>query len=89
MGSARDSTIQARARGINDEMKLAAARALASVIPEESLGPDFVIPSVFDANVVTRVAAATAQAAIDSGVARRSSRSSEDEAATYTSFRLR
>ncbi len=48
-----------------------------------------VIPSVFDANVVTRVAAATAQAAIDSGVARRSSRSSEDEAATYTSFRLR
>ncbi len=78
-----------RASEINDPMKLAAARALASVIPEDSLGPDFVIPSVFDANVVTRVAAATAQAAIDSGVARRASRSSEDEAASYTSFRLR
>ena len=78
-----------RASEINDEMKLAAARALASVIPEDSLGPDFVIPSVFDANVVARVAAATAQAAIESGVARRASRSSEDEAASYTSFRLR
>jgi malate dehydrogenase (oxaloacetate-decarboxylating) len=78
-----------RASEINDEMKLAAARALASVIPEDSLGPDFVIPSVFDANVVTRVSAATAQAAIDSGVARRASRSLEEDAASYTSFRLR
>ena len=77
-----------RASEINDEMKLAAARALASVIPEDSLGPDFVIPSVFDANVVTRVAAATAQAAIDSGVARRTSRS-DDDAASYASFRTR
>ena len=77
-----------RASEINDEMKLAAARALASVIPEDSLGPDFVIPSVFDANVVGRVAAATAQAAIDSGVARRSSRT-DDDAENYTSFRLR
>ncbi|MCH7593762.1 MAG: NAD-dependent malic enzyme [Chloroflexi bacterium] len=76
-----------RASEINDQMKLAAARALASVIPEESLGPDFVIPSVFDANVVTRVAAATAQAAIDSGVARRTSRS--DDGASYASFRQR
>ena len=78
-----------RASEINDDMKLAAARALASVIPEDSLGPDFVIPSVFDANVVDRVAAATSQAAVDSGVARRTSRSSEDDAETYTSFRLR
>ena len=78
-----------RASEINDDMKLAAARALASVIPEDSLGPDFVIPSVFDANVVDRVAAATSQAAVDSGVARRTSRSSEDDAESYTSFRLR
>lgn len=78
-----------RASEINDEMKVAAARALASVIPEDSLGPDFVIPSVFDGNVVTRVAAATAQAAIDSGVARRVSRNSEDDAESYTSFRPR
>jgi malate dehydrogenase (oxaloacetate-decarboxylating) len=78
-----------RASEINDEMKVAAARALASVIPEDSLGPDFVIPSVFDGNVVTRVAAATAQAAIDSGVARRSSRSTEDDVESYTSFRFR
>ena len=78
-----------RASEINDDMKLAAARALASVIPEDSIGPDFVIPSVFDANVVARVAAATSQAAIDSGVARRASRSSEDDAESYTSFRLR
>ncbi|HIF11861.1 MAG TPA: NAD-dependent malic enzyme [Dehalococcoidia bacterium] len=78
-----------RASEINDDMKLAAARALASVIPEDSLGPDFVIPSVFDANVVDRVAAATSQAAIDSGVARRTSRSLEADAESYTSFRLR
>ena len=78
-----------RASEINDEMKVAAARALASVIPEESLGPDFVIPSVFDGNVVNRVAAATSQAAIDSGVARRNNRASEDDAESYTSFRPR
>ncbi|KAJ9463408.1 NAD-dependent malic enzyme [Diplonema papillatum] len=54
---------------INEEMKMAAAHAIADSIPSEALGPDYIIPSVFDRNVAHNVARAVAQAARDSGVA--------------------
>jgi malate dehydrogenase (oxaloacetate-decarboxylating) len=52
-------------------MKMAAARAIAEVIPRASLQTDYVIPSVFDANVVPAVAKAVIRAAQETGVARR------------------
>ena len=51
-------------------MKVAAAKALADLIPEEELSEQNVIPSAFDKRVVPAVAKAVAQAARDSGVAR-------------------
>ncbi len=63
-------TLDVRASDINDDMKIAAAKAIASLIREEELRPDYVIPSAFDPRVKDTVAAAVAQAAIDSGVAR-------------------
>jgi malate dehydrogenase (oxaloacetate-decarboxylating) len=59
------------ARAINEEMKLAAARAIAGVIPGQQLHPDYIIPSVFNRAVAESVAHAVAEAAIMSGVARR------------------
>ena len=52
------------------EMKLAAAKALADLISDEELNPDYIIPAAFDPRVGTAVAKAVAQAARDSGVAR-------------------
>jgi malate dehydrogenase (oxaloacetate-decarboxylating) len=52
-------------------MELAAARAIAGVIPEESLAEDYIVPSVFDERVAPAVAETVAQAAKESGVARR------------------
>jgi malate dehydrogenase (oxaloacetate-decarboxylating) len=63
--------LEVRARAIDEGMKLAAARAIASVIPEDDLGPEYIVPSVFNRRVSVAVADAVAQAAIDSGVARR------------------
>ena len=63
--------LDVRARTINEEMKLAAAHAIASVIPEEELHPDYIVPSVFNRRVAELVADAVANAAIASGVARR------------------
>ena len=59
-----------RASDINDEMKLAAAAALASLVTPEELSADYIIPAAFDSRVGKTVAAAVAQAARDSGVAR-------------------
>ncbi|OUP63661.1 NAD-dependent malic enzyme [Pseudoflavonifractor sp. An176] len=59
-----------RASDINEEMKLAAARALAELVSDEELTPDYIIPAPFDQRVCPAVAAAVAQAARDSGVAR-------------------
>ena len=58
-----------RASDINEEMKLAAARALAELVSDEELTPDYIIPAPFDERVCPAVAAAVAQAARDSGVA--------------------
>jgi malate dehydrogenase (oxaloacetate-decarboxylating)(NADP+) len=76
--------LDVRARKINEEMKIAAARALAALAKEEvpddvkraygdqnfSFGPQYLIPKPFDKRVLTRVAPAVAKAAMDSGVAR-------------------
>ena len=61
--------LDVRAKEINDQMKVAAAKALAALIPEEELSEENIIPSAFDKRVVPAVAAAVAQAARDTGVA--------------------
>jgi malate dehydrogenase (oxaloacetate-decarboxylating) len=66
--------LEVRARTINEEMKLAAAHAIAGVIPEDERHPDYVIPSVFNRRVAESVAEAVANAAVESGVARRKRR---------------
>jgi malate dehydrogenase (oxaloacetate-decarboxylating) len=63
--------LEVRARTINEEMKLAAAQAIAGVIPAEELHPDYIIPSVFNRKVASAVAEGVAAAAVASGVARR------------------
>ncbi len=63
-------TFDVRASDINDEMKIAAAYALASLIPAEELNPDYIIPKAFDPRVGKTVSAAVAEAARKSGVAR-------------------
>ena len=63
-------TLNCRAREINEEMKLAAARALASVIPDENLSPDYIIPTVFDERIVPAMAEAVEEAAHETGAAR-------------------
>jgi malate dehydrogenase (oxaloacetate-decarboxylating) len=64
--------LDVRARQITPEMELAAAEALAAVIPDDELSADYIVPSVFDRRVAPAVAAAVAEAAERSGVARRS-----------------
>jgi malate dehydrogenase (oxaloacetate-decarboxylating) len=59
-----------RASDINEEMKLAAARALAELITPGELNPEHIIPDPLDPRVRDAVAAAVSKAAVDSGVAR-------------------
>ena len=59
-----------RASDINTEMKLAAAYAIASIIPENELGPDNILPKAFDERICGTVAKAVAEAARRTGVAR-------------------
>jgi malate dehydrogenase (oxaloacetate-decarboxylating) len=70
--------LDVRARKISEGMKLAAARAIASVVGEER-NAEYVIPSVFDARVAERVAEAVRRAAIEDGLARRTIVSLEEE----------
>ncbi|MEI8198460.1 MAG: malic enzyme-like NAD(P)-binding protein [Eubacteriales bacterium] len=63
-------TLDVRASDINDEMKLAAAYAIADLVSPEELNPEFVIPDAFDPRVGKAVAAAVSAAARKSGVAR-------------------
>ena len=63
-------TFDVRARDINEEMKMAASKALAGLISDEELNEDYIIPAPFDPRVKDAVARAVAQAARDSGVAR-------------------
>ncbi|HEY6327179.1 MAG TPA: NAD-dependent malic enzyme [Candidatus Cybelea sp.] len=63
--------LDVRARRITDRMKLAAAYAIAEIVTEAELSPEYVIPSVFDPRVVDAVAKGVAAAAVEDGVARR------------------
>lgn len=62
--------LDARATDINEEMKIAAARAIAEVISDDELSKDYVIPAPFDERVRDAVADAVKKAAIETGVAR-------------------
>lgn len=62
--------LDVRAKSINEEMKVAAAYAIANLIDESELTPDYVIPAPFDPRVAPHVASAVARAAIETGVAR-------------------
>ena len=62
--------LDVRASDINDEMKIAAANAIAGIVSDSELNPDYILPDAFDARVGKAVAAAVAQAARDTGVAR-------------------
>ena len=62
--------LDVRASDINEEMKLAAARAIAGCVPDEALAPEYIMPMAFDEKVIRAVADAVAQAARETGVAR-------------------
>jgi malate dehydrogenase (oxaloacetate-decarboxylating) len=78
--------LDVRARGIDEDMKLAAANAIAEVIPEENLSEDYIIPSVFDERVAPAVAETVAEAARESGMARSSRPEREEIGLSATSF---
>jgi malate dehydrogenase (oxaloacetate-decarboxylating) len=63
--------LDVRARRVNDDMKLAAAHALAGLVTKNELSEEYITPSMFDRRVVEAVAAAVAEAATKTGVARR------------------
>ena len=62
--------LDVRASDINDEMKIAAAKAIASLVSDEELSADHILPKAFDPRVRDAVAKATAEAAVASGAAR-------------------
>ena len=62
--------LDVRASEINDEMKIAAAKAIASFVTDDLLSADYIIPSALDKNVATAVAEAVAKVAKETGVAR-------------------
>lgn len=62
--------LDVRASDINDEMKIAAAYAIASIVSDSELKPEYIIPNAFDERVGKTVAAAVAKAARETGVAR-------------------
>jgi malate dehydrogenase (oxaloacetate-decarboxylating) len=71
--------LDCRARQINDAMKLAAAKAIASVVSAEELHEEYIIPSVFNQKVAEVVAKAVEEAAYETGVARRARRSQTND----------
>jgi malate dehydrogenase (oxaloacetate-decarboxylating) len=75
--------LECRASRITEKMKLAAAHAIAGVVGDER-SPEYVIPSVFDTRVVDAVAAAVREAAIEEGIARRTSLVQEDDSTLVT-----
>jgi len=62
--------LDARAKAINEEMKLAAAQALADTVAEDQLNEKYIIPKAMDFTISAKVAAAVAKSAIETGVAR-------------------
>ena len=63
--------LDVRAKRVHDDMKLAAAHALAEIVSKDELSEEYIIPSMFDRRVPEAVASAVAEAAVKSGVARR------------------
>jgi malate dehydrogenase (oxaloacetate-decarboxylating) len=61
--------LDVKARTVNDEMKIAAAHAIADLVADDELGPERLIPDALDLRVPPRVAAAVARAAVETGVA--------------------
>jgi malate dehydrogenase (oxaloacetate-decarboxylating) len=70
--------LDVQARDINEAMKLAAAKALAESIPASVLSEEYILPSVFDKDIVPRMSKAVASAAQETGVARRHTKTSDD-----------
>ncbi|MBQ8683172.1 MAG: NADP-dependent malic enzyme [Clostridia bacterium] len=62
--------LDVRASDINDAMKMAASYAVASLVAEDELSPDYILPKAFDKRIAETVAKAVAKAAVDTGVAR-------------------
>jgi malate dehydrogenase (oxaloacetate-decarboxylating) len=73
--------LDVRARAVNDEMKLAAAHALAALVTKSELSEEYITPSMFDRRVVPAVAEAVAEAAQKTGVARKGRRPTKGLAA--------
>jgi malate dehydrogenase (oxaloacetate-decarboxylating) len=63
--------LDVRAREITERMEVAAGHAIAATVGDEELAPDYIVPSVFNREVVVAVAAAVAAAADEDGVSRR------------------
>jgi malate dehydrogenase (oxaloacetate-decarboxylating) len=63
--------LDVRARGVHDDMKLAAAHALAEIVSKNELSEEYIIPSMFDKRVAEAVASAVAESAVKCGLARR------------------
>jgi malate dehydrogenase (oxaloacetate-decarboxylating) len=63
--------LDVRARRVNDDMKLAAAHALAGIVGKDELSEEYITPSMFDPRVVPAVSSAVAETAMKTGVARR------------------
>lgn len=76
--------LDCRAPRISENMKIAAARAIASIVTDNERSAEYVVPSVFDTRVVDAVAKAVAQAAVDEGIARRSLALTEGEDVTVS-----
>jgi malate dehydrogenase (oxaloacetate-decarboxylating) len=76
--------LDVRAREIDEGMKLAAANAMADVIPEEDLSEDYILPSVLDERVAPAVAEAVSEKAKETGMARRIQDRAETEISTTT-----
>ena len=68
------AALDCRASVINEEMKLAAAEAIASAVSDDELNPSYIIPSVFNQNVVKAIREKVVKAAISSGAARKTPR---------------
>jgi malate dehydrogenase (oxaloacetate-decarboxylating) len=63
--------LDVRAKQVNDEMKLAAANAIAGIVGKNELSEEYITPSMFDPRLVPAVSQAVADAAIRSGMARK------------------
>ena len=63
--------LDVRASDINDDMKMAASYAIANLVSDSELSPEYILPKAFDKRIAPAVAKAVAKAAIKSGVSRK------------------